>query len=100
MSEMLPRILDERTAGGFTGSFDVRVRGGQRFVLRIAGNKARSEPADSQHADCVLTLSAFPALLLGYDRVPLWRVIASGQALAYGRRPWLGLRFDRLFQKV
>lgn len=100
MSEMLPRIVDERAASGFTGSFEVRVRGGQRFVLRIAGNKVSSELADGQRADCVLTLSAFPALLLGYDRVPLWRVIASGQALAYGPRPWLGLRFDRLFQKV
>jgi len=100
MSEMLPRMLDERTANGFTGSFEVRVRGGERFVLRIADGKAWSEPAGSRNVDCVLTLSAYHALLMGYDRVPVWRVIAAGKARAAGRRPWLGLRFDRLFPAV
>jgi hypothetical protein len=100
MSEMLPRVLDQHAASGFTGSFEVRVRGGQRFVLRIADGKAWSELAKRQHVDCVLSLSAYPALLLGYNRVPLWRVIASGQAWASGRRPWLGLRFSRLFPAV
>jgi len=100
MSEMLPRILDERTASGFNGSFEVRVRGGERFVLRIAGGRAWSEPAGSSSVDCVLSLSAYHALLMGYDRVPAWRVIASGKAWAFGRRPWLGLRFDQLFLAV
>jgi uncharacterized protein (TIGR03083 family) len=100
MSEMLPRMIDERAASGFTGSFEVRVRGGDRFVLRIADGRAWSEPADGRNVDCVLTLSAYHALLMGYDRVPLWRVIAGGKARAAGRRPWLGLRFDRLFLTV
>jgi hypothetical protein len=100
MSEMLPRILDERTASGFTGSFEVRVRGGERFVLRIADGRAWSDPAGSRDVDCVLTLSAYHALLMGYDRVPSWRVIAVGKAWAFGHRPWLGLRFDRLFLTV
>lgn len=100
MSEMLPRILDQRSASGFTGTFEVRVRGGERFVLRIADGRAWSEPAESRDVDCVITLSAYQALLMGYDRVPAWRVIASGKAWAFGRRPWLGLRFDHLFQKV
>ena len=97
MSEMLPRILDERTAAGFTGSFEIRVRGGERFVLQIADGRARSDTADGRDVDCVLSLSAYHALLMGYDRVPAWRVIASGKAWAFGRRPWLGLRFDQLF---
>jgi uncharacterized protein (TIGR03083 family) len=100
MSEMLPRILDQRSASGFSGTFEVRVRGGERFVLRIADGRAWSEPAESRDVDCVITLSAYQALLMGYDREPAWRVIASGKAWAFGRRPWLGLRFDHLFQKV
>jgi uncharacterized protein (TIGR03083 family) len=100
MSEMLPRIIDERTARGFTGSFEIRVRGGERFVLRIADGRAWSESAHSKYVDCVLTLSAYHALLMGYDRVPVWRAIASGKAWAFGRRPWLGLRFSHLFQTV
>ncbi|HUA39978.1 MAG TPA: maleylpyruvate isomerase family mycothiol-dependent enzyme [Streptosporangiaceae bacterium] len=100
MSEMLPRMLDKRSAGAFAGSFEVRVRGGQRFVLRIADGTARSELAAGQDVDCVLSLSGYHALLMGYDRVPLWRVIGSGNARASGRRPWLGLRFNRLFVTV
>lgn len=100
MSEMLPRVLDERSAKGFTGSFEIRVRGGQRFVLRIADGRAWSEPARGRDIDCVLTLSAYPALLMGYDRVPVWRAIAAGKAWSSGRRPWLGLRFHTLFQAV
>jgi uncharacterized protein (TIGR03083 family) len=100
MSEMLPRILDQRGASGFNGSFEVRVRGGERFVLRIADGAAWSEPAEGRDVDCVISLSAYHALLMGYDRVPAWRVIASGKASAFGRRPWLGLRFDHLFLKV
>jgi Mycothiol maleylpyruvate isomerase N-terminal domain len=97
MSEMLPRLLDERTASGFAGSFEIRVRGGGRFVLRIVDGSASSEAAGSHNVDCVLSLSAYPALLIGFNRVPVWRVIASGHARAFGRRPWLGLRFHRLF---
>jgi uncharacterized protein (TIGR03083 family) len=100
MSEMLPRILDERSASGFTGSFEVRVRGAERFVLRIADGRAWSEPAASQDVDCVLSLSGYQALLVGYGRVPVWRAITSGKSWAFGRRPWLGLRFHHLFLTV
>jgi uncharacterized protein (TIGR03083 family) len=100
MSEMLPRLLDERRASGFTGSFEIRVHGGERFVLRIADGRAWSEPAGSRNIDCVLILSAYHALLMGYNRVPVWRAIATGKARAFGRRPWLGLQFHNLFQTV
>jgi hypothetical protein len=36
-------------------------------------------------------------LLIGYGRLPVWRGIATGKALAFGRRPWLGPRFPTLF---
>lgn len=42
----------------------------------------------------------YHALLMGYNKVPAWRVIASGKARAFGRRPWLGLRLDHLLLKV
>jgi len=97
MSEMLPRMLDQHSASGFTGGFEVRIRGGQRFVLRIADGTAWSEAAEGQDVDCVLTLSAYHALLIGYGRLPVWRGIATGKAWAFGRRPWLGPRFPGLF---
>jgi uncharacterized protein (TIGR03083 family) len=97
MSEMLPRMVDQHGASGFTGGFEVRIRRGQRFVLHIGDGTAWCEAAEGQHVDCVLTLSAYHALLVGYGRMPLWRGIATGKAWASGRRPWLGPRFREMF---
>jgi len=98
MSEMLPLLVDPAGARGFTGSFEVRIRRAPRFVLRVDAGEARAEPAGGRGVDCVLSLSGCDALLVGFRRRRLWRAIASGGALALGRRPWLGLRFNQLFR--
>jgi uncharacterized protein (TIGR03083 family) len=97
MSAMLPRMLDPARAGGFTGGFDVRVRGGQRFVLRVAGGTAWTEPAGSQRADCVVSMSGRAALLTGLGRQPLWRAVLTGGIVAFGRKPWLAPRLLTMF---
>ena len=97
MSEMLPLLVDPAGARDFTGSFEVRIRHAPRFVLRLDGGRARTAPPDGRQVDCVLSLSGCDALLVGFRRRKLWQAIAAGGALAYGRRPWLGLRFNTLF---
>ena len=44
-------------------------------------------------------ISADPAtfLLVVYGRMPLGRALLRGGILAWGRRPWLSLRFKDLF---
>jgi hypothetical protein len=99
MTEMLPLLVDPAGADGFTGSFEIRIRRAHRFVLRLDEGKARALPAGGAEApDCVLSLTGRDALLVGFRRRRLWRSIASGGALSFGRRPWLGLRFHALFQ--
>ncbi|BFU44641.1 maleylpyruvate isomerase N-terminal domain-containing protein [Krasilnikovia sp. MM14-A1004] len=98
MSEMLPLLVDPVGARGFTGSFEVRVRRAPRFVVRLDAGQAWALPADGREVDCVLSLSGCDALLVGFHRRGLWRSIATGGALAFGRRPWLGLRFHTLFR--
>jgi len=98
MSEMLPLLVDPAGARGFTGSFEVRIRRAPSFVIRLAAGQARTAPAGGGEVDCVLSLSGCDALLVGFRRRRLWRAMASGGALAFGRRPWLGLRFNTLFQ--
>jgi hypothetical protein len=37
-------------------------------------------------------------LLVGYGRISPWAAVVRGGGMAYGRRPWLGVRFkDLLF---
>ncbi|GLW27743.1 maleylpyruvate isomerase N-terminal domain-containing protein [Actinoplanes regularis] len=98
MSEMLPLLVDPAGARGFAGSFEVRIRRAPRFVLRLDDVQARVVAADGGEVDCVLSLSACDALLVGFRRRKLWQAMASGGAFAFGRKPWLGLRFNTLFQ--
>jgi uncharacterized protein (TIGR03083 family) len=97
MSGMLPRLLDPVRAGSLAAGFELRVRGGQRFVLRVGDGKAWAEAAGGQRVDCVISMSAVAALLTGMNRQPMWRAIATGGMVAFGRRPWLAPRLHTLF---
>jgi hypothetical protein len=97
MSAMLPLLFDPSRAPGLRATYELRVRGGVPFALRVAQGRAEClEPAGAD-ADCVITIDPRAALLLGFGRRSLARIMLSGGVLAAGRRPWLGLRFAGLF---
>jgi uncharacterized protein (TIGR03083 family) len=98
MSEMLPLLLDAERAEGFVAGFELRVRGGKPFALYVADGVARSAPAGGPNIDCVISLHPCSALLIGFRRVSLRSAALTGRAFAFGRRPWLSLRFHELFQ--
>lgn len=102
MSTMMPLLFDARSAGDRRLGFEMRIRGGRPFVLRIADGSCRAEPvgASREPVDCVISLTGAAALHTGFSRRPLWRSIATGGAFAYGRRPWRGLTFPALFLRV
>lgn len=100
MSAMLPLLLDTGKAKEFRGTFELRVRGGSNFAVQIADGTAECFEAGEHRADCVISLDPRTALLLGFGRLSLPRAVLSGGTLAYGRKPWLGLRFPELFEKA
>jgi hypothetical protein len=100
MSAMLPLLFDADRANGLKVDYEVRVRGGERFLVRIADGKAESfEPGarGERRVDCVISLDPRAALMVGFGRSSLTRAILRGGAFSSGRRPWLGLRFGALF---
>jgi uncharacterized protein (TIGR03083 family) len=97
MSEMLPLLLDAERAEGFRGSFEIRVRGGAAFVLGISDGEVRTAPVDGQDVDCVVSMNACSALMIGYARHSVGRAVLTGGTFAFGRRPWLGLQMRGLF---
>lgn len=100
MSAMLPLLFAADRAKGLRAGYELRPRGGERFLMQINDGKAEcfeaGQPGERK-VDCVISLDPRAALLVGFGRLSLARAILNGGAIAGGRRPWLGLRFHTLF---
>jgi len=97
LTALVPRYVDRARAGGLTATYQVRLRGGSSFQVRFHGGTAAVGPPHPGAADCRLTADPVTFLLVVYGRRSQWPGIVRGQLLAWGRRPWLGPRFQRLF---
>jgi uncharacterized protein (TIGR03083 family) len=97
ITALLPRYVDRARAAGLTASYQVRLRGGPSFQVRFDRGTATVEPPQPGAADCRLTVDPVTFLLVVYGRRSPWPGILRGQLRAWGPRPWLGLRFQRLF---
>jgi uncharacterized protein (TIGR03083 family) len=97
ITALLPRYVDRTHAGGLTATYQVRLRGGPSFQVRFDRGTATVAPAQPGPADCRVTADAVTFLLVVYGRRSQWPGILRGQLRAWGRRPWLGPRFQRLF---
>lgn len=89
-------LVDQRAAAGVHVTYDVRVRGGGRAVLSFSDGDLTVEPEASGPVDCHLSVDPAAFLLVAWGRVSHWGPIARGQMLAWGRRPWLGLKLRAL----
>jgi uncharacterized protein (TIGR03083 family) len=78
-------------------AYEIRLRGnGPRYVIQVADGDAKVRAAGGP-VDCVISADPVTFLLLVYGRMPLGRALLCGGILASGRRPWLGLRYKKLF---
>jgi hypothetical protein len=94
---MMPLAVDPERTRATRAAFAMHVRGGPNFVLRVDRGTAAIEPLGSQRVDCHISGDPVSLTLAGYGRISQWRAIARGGMLAWGRRPWMGLRMLGLF---
>lgn len=85
-------VVDPATAGSARARFEVRVRGGGASWLRFHDGDLVVESEAGGPVDCHLSVDPAAFLLVAWGRLAQWPAIARGQLLAWGRRPWLGLR--------
>jgi uncharacterized protein (TIGR03083 family) len=97
VTALLPRYVNQANAGEFTATYQIRLCGGPSFLVRFDRGMATVGPPQPGAADCRLTVDPVTFLLVVYGRRSQWPGILRGQLVAWGRRPWLGPRFQRLF---
>jgi uncharacterized protein (TIGR03083 family) len=90
---MIPDYLDREKADGLTASFEVRLRGGPRYLISVADRKA---VASTGRGDCWISADPVAFVLVGFGRVGQWGQIARGKMVAGGRKPWLATKFSTL----
>jgi hypothetical protein len=91
-------LVDQRRAAGLRACYDVRLRGGgQAYFVFHDGALSLEEPS-SRRVDCHVFADPVDLLLVGWGRKGQWASIARGRLLAWGRRPWLGVRLKDLIR--
>jgi len=88
-----PRALvDQEKAAGVRVSYGVHLRGAGRFVFLFDDGALTVEAPSSKKVDCHVSAAPAAFLLVAWGRISQWRAIGTGQLLAWGRRPWMGVR--------
>lgn len=98
ISRVTEHYVDESAAAGFTGTFDLKLRGHSslHFVFED-GVLSVEEPSD-RRVDVHISADPVAFMLVGYGRISQWGPMAKGKLLAYGRKPWLALKFSKLLR--
>lgn len=76
-------------------SFRVKLRGNGPITFRFGGGALAVDSADEGPVDCRISAAPVEFLLVGSGRMGQWGPIAKGKIAAYGRKPWLGLKFTQ-----
>jgi hypothetical protein len=85
-------MVDQEKAGKARARLEVRLRGDGRVWLRFHDGDLSVEPSPQGPVDCHLSVDPSAFLLVAWGRTSQWPAIARGQLLAWGRKPWLGVR--------
>jgi uncharacterized protein (TIGR03083 family) len=88
---LLPLLVDRRVTADVTAAYDIRIRGGRRVSLRISRGEA-TVGSNGGPVDCHVSADPVAMLLVAYGRRSQWGPALTGKLVAWGRKPWLGLR--------
>jgi uncharacterized protein (TIGR03083 family) len=93
------QMVDQDNARGVAAVYDIRVRGGRRAVWRFDDGDLTVTPGPpTGPVDCHLSVDPEAFLLVAWGRLHQGGPIAKGQLLAWGRKPWLGLKLRSLLR--
>ncbi|MGH9224940.1 MAG: maleylpyruvate isomerase N-terminal domain-containing protein [Acidimicrobiales bacterium] len=80
-------------------TYDVRLRGGGRHQFHFDNGDFSIHPGPpTRPVDVHLSVDAEAFLLVSWNRISQWSAIPKGKLLAWGRKPWLGLKLRGLLK--
>ena len=88
---LLPLLVDPSTTADVRASYDLRVRGGPQVGVVIRDGRLTVGAGDGP-VDCHVSAEPVALLLVSYGRRSQWVPALTGKLLAWGRKPWLGVR--------
>ncbi|HWL65565.1 MAG TPA: SCP2 sterol-binding domain-containing protein, partial [Actinomycetota bacterium] len=98
VSPMAIDYVDKEAAAGLRACFDLRMRGQwQLHYVFSDGELSIEEPTD-RRVDVHISADPVAFLLVAYGRISQWGPIATGKIAAWGRKPWLAMRFGSLLR--
>ena len=93
ISPVTEHYVDPEAGAGFTATIDLRLRGhGALHFVFNNGDLSIEEPANRK-VDVHLSADPVAFMLVGYGRISQWGPMAKGKLLAWGRKPWVALKF-------
>ncbi len=95
---MMPLAANPDATARLRAAYGITTRTvGPRFVVAVDRGRVAVEAWGSRPVDCHISADPATFVLVGYGRISQWGPIARGRLRAWGRRPWLAVRFTGLF---
>lgn len=99
LAPVAPHYVDESAASGFNGTIELRIRRGARGLFAFDDGRLTVRPGEGGGgADCFISGDSTALILVMYGRLPPLKPALTGKILAWGRKPWLGLRFPQMLK--
>ncbi|HEY6424292.1 MAG TPA: maleylpyruvate isomerase N-terminal domain-containing protein [Pseudonocardiaceae bacterium] len=89
-------MVNPGTAAGVRTTYELHIRGGDRFHFIFDEGALRVDTLSSRRVDCHISADPVGFLLVVWNRQSQWRAIAKGQLMTWGRKPWLATRLRTL----
>lgn len=95
----LPHFVRPEAAGGLSACFEISLRGDDaRALLVFDQGRLSIEDTGTRRVDCHISADPVKYLLVGYGRVGQWGPVLTGKMVAWGRKPWLSMKLNTLFE--
>ena len=91
-------MVDQEAAAGVRATYELRLRGGGRVFLRFDDGDFSATAERPGPVDCHLSVDPETFLLVSWGRLSHWPAIGRGRLVAWGRRPWLGLKLREMLR--